>query len=61
VHIISKSHGKYKVIKIISRVPTEQETQKMWYKGQQEMERLSAQPQIFTSQQNIVVEHVMES
>jgi hypothetical protein len=61
VHVISKSHGKYKVIKTIGRVPTEQETQKMWYKGQQEMERLSAQPQIFTSQQNIVVEHVMES
>lgn len=61
VQVISKAHGKYKVIKTIGRARTEQEIQKLWYKGQQEMERLSAQSQIFASQQDTVVEHAMES
>lgn len=61
VQIISKAHGKYKVIKTIGIGQTEQEIQKLWYKGQQEMDRLSAQSKIFTSQQDTVVEHVMES
>ena len=61
VQIISKAHGKYKVIKTIGSGRTEQEVQKLWYKGQQEMGQLSTQSQLFTSQQDTVVEHVMES
>ena len=61
VQLISKAHGKYKVIKTIGSGRTEQEVQKLWYKGQQEMGQLSTQSQLFTSQQDTVVEYVMES
>ncbi|MEQ8470309.1 MAG: hypothetical protein RIC35_03950 [Marinoscillum sp.] len=61
VQIISKTFGKYKVIKTIGSGHTEQEVQKLWYLGNQEMERLSAQSKIFTSEQDSVVEQVMES
>jgi len=61
VQIISKAHGKYKVVQTIGSGDTEQEIQKLWYLGKQEMERLSAQSSIFISEQDTVVEQVMES
>jgi transposase len=61
VQIISKAHGKYKVVQTIGSGDTEQEIQKLWYLGKQEMERLSAQSRIFISEQDTVVEQVMES
>lgn len=61
VQIISKGHGKYKVIKTIGSGFTEDEIQKLWYLGKQEMDRLSAQSQIFTSQRDADIELVMES
>jgi len=61
VQIISKAHGKYKVVQTIGSGDTEQEIQKLWYLGKQEMERLSAQSRIFISEQDTVVEQLMES
>jgi transposase len=61
VQIISKAHGKYKVVQTIGSGHTEQEIQKIWYLGKQEIERLSAQSRIFISEQDTVVEQVMES
>jgi len=61
IQIISKAHGKYKVVKTIGRGFTEQEIQHLWYLGRQEMDRLTSQSQLFTSQRDIDVELVMES
>jgi transposase len=61
VQIISKAHGKYKVVQTIGSGQTEQEVQRLWYLGKQEIGRLSAQSKIFISEQDIVVEQVMES
>ena len=61
VQIISKTGGKYKVVKTLGSGRSEQEIQKLWHLGKQEMERLSAQSKIFISDQDTVVEQVMES
>lgn len=61
VQIISRAHGKYKVVKTIGSGHTEQEIQKLWFLGKQEIERLSAQSQIFISEQDILVEQAMAS
>ncbi|MEM6526304.1 MAG: hypothetical protein AAF693_21095, partial [Bacteroidota bacterium] len=61
VQIISKAHGKYKVVRTIGSGFTEQEIKKLWYLGKQELERVSAQSKIFISAQDTVVEHAMES
>ena len=47
VQIISKSGGKYKVVKTIGSGRTEQEIEKLYYLGKQEIERLSFQPKLF--------------
>jgi transposase len=56
VQIISKSHGKYKVVKSIGSGTTEQEIEKLIYLGKQEMERLSAQLKLFVSHQDTIIE-----
>ena len=61
IQIISKAYGKYKVVKTIGSGQSEQEIQKLWYLGKQEIERLSAQSKIFISEQDTVIEQVMES
>jgi len=61
VQIISKAHGKYKVVKTIGTGTTEQQIQKLWLLGKQEIERHSAQSKIFISEQDTIVEQVMES
>ncbi len=61
VQIISKSHGKYRVVKTIGSGSSEQEIQKLWFLGKQEIERLSAQSKIFISEQDTLVEQAMES
>ena len=61
VQIISKARGKYKVIKTIGTGITEQQIQKLWLLGKQEIERHSSQSKIFISEQDTFVEHVMES
>lgn len=61
VQVISKAHGKYKVVKTIGSGRTDQQIQKLWYLGKQEIERLSAQSKIFISEQDTLIEQVMES
>lgn len=61
IQIISKAHGKYKVVKTIGNGRSEQEIQKLWFLGKQEIELLSAQRKIFTSEHDTVVEQAMES
>ena len=61
VQIISKSGGKYKVVKTIGCGRSEQEIQKLEYLGKQELERLSCQPKLFISETDTIVEHIFES
>ena len=61
VQIISKAYGKYQVVKRIGSGFSEQEIEKLWLLGKQEIERLSAQSIIFISEQDMVVEQTMES
>ena len=61
VQIISKARGKYRVIKTIGSGRSEQQIQKLWSLGKQEMERLSAQGELFISDQDTIVEQVMDN
>ena len=61
VQIISKSRGKYKVIKTIGSAETEQEIQRLWYLGKQELERLSMQPKLFVSETDTIVDSIFET
>lgn len=58
IQIISKSSGKYKVLKTIGFGKNEQEVQKLVYLAKQEIERLSYQPKLFISENDTVVEQV---
>lgn len=58
VQIISKSSGKYKVVKTIGCSVNEQEIQKLVYLANQEIERLSNQRKLFISKNDAVVEQV---
>jgi hypothetical protein len=58
VQIISKSSGKYKVVKTIGSSSKEQEIQDLVYLGKQELERLFNQPKLFVSESDTVVEKV---
>lgn len=60
VQIISKAHGKYKVLKTIGAGSNEQQIQKLWYLGKQELERLSSQPKLFVSESDTIVEAVID-
>lgn len=61
VQIISKSSGKYKLVKSIGSGTTEQELQKLTYLAKQEIERLSQQPQLFVSETDTIVENIFTS
>lgn len=61
VQIISKTRGRYRVIKTIGVGDTEQEVTKLWHIGRQEMERLSAQGKLFVSEQDTLVEQFIRS
>jgi transposase len=61
VQIISKGRGKYKVIKTIGSSDNEQEIQKLVLLARQEIERLNAQPKLFISESDTVVEQVFEA
>ncbi len=58
VQIILKSHGKSRVIKSLGSGKTEQEVEKLWILGLQEMERLQGQSKLFVSQLDTVVDSV---
>jgi transposase len=61
VQIISKSSGKYKVVKTIGSSCNEQEIQKLVYCGKQELEKLFNQPKLFISETDTVVEQVFST
>ena len=61
VQIISKSSGKYKVVKTIGSARSEQEVEKLTYLGKQEIERLSNQQKLFISENDTIVEHVFSA
>lgn len=59
--IISKTSGKYKVVKTIGCAHTEQEAVKLTFLAKQEIERLTAQQTLFISEQDTLLEQVMGS
>jgi hypothetical protein len=61
IQIISKANGKYKVISTIGSGTSEQEIQKLWYLGKQELTRLGGQSELFVSQNDVIVEQVFDS
>lgn len=61
MQIISKTYGKYRVIKTIGSCSSEQELQKLLFLGKQELERLSEQPKLFVSENDIIIEQVFDS
>lgn len=61
VQIISKSSGKYKVVKTIGSSFNEQEVQRLIYLAKQEIERLSDQPKLFVSESDMIVEQVFSA
>jgi len=61
VQIISKAGGKYKVITTVGCGKTEQELQKLFFLAQEELERLTAQTQLFISEKDISIEAVFST
>ncbi len=61
VQIISKSSGKYKVLKTLGSSMIEQDLLKLSYLAKQEIERLSYQPKLFISENDTIVEQVFSS
>ncbi len=58
VQIISKSRGKYKVVKTIGSGKTEQDVQRLWYLGKQEIERISMPAKLFVSETDTIVDSI---
>jgi len=61
VQIVSKSSGKYKLVKTIGSGRTEQELQKLIYLARQELERINSQPKLFVSETDTIVEQVFSA
>jgi transposase len=61
VQIILKTAGKYKVVKTIGSSNNEQDIQKLWFLGKQELQRIGGQSQLFVSQNDTLVEQAFES
>ncbi len=61
VQIISKSTGKYQVVKTIGSSKSEQEIEKLYFLAKQELERLSIQPKLFASENDAIVEQVFNA
>ena len=60
VQIISKSRGRYRVIQTIGCGRTDQEIERLWLLGKQEMDRISGQSGLFVSQVDTVVESIID-
>ncbi len=56
VQVISKTKGKYKVVQTIGSGRSEQEVQKLWYIGSQEIEQLRGQDKLFVSERDTLME-----
>ena len=61
IQIISKSRGKYKVVKTLGSATTRQEIERLTRLAEQEIERLSEPLSLFSSENDILVEKVFES
>jgi hypothetical protein len=61
VQVISKASGKYSVVSSIGSAFSEDDIQKLWYLGKQEIEKLSLQPKLFISENDFLVEHFFET
>lgn len=61
VQVIQKIKGKNKVLKTIGCATTLQEIEKLELIGKQEIEKMLAQPKLFTSDDDIIVEKVLSS
>jgi transposase len=61
IQIISKQRGKFKVVKTIGSSDNEQQIQKLFFVGKQEMERLNGQAKLFISENDTVIEQVFET
>lgn len=61
IQIISKSRGKYKVVKTLGSATTRQEIERLTRLAEQEIKRLSEPLSLFSSQDDILVEKVFES
>lgn len=58
IQLISKSGGKYKVVKTIGSSSNEQEIQNLTFAAKQEIERLSVQSKLFVSENDLLVDQV---
>jgi transposase len=61
IQIIQKNRGKNQVIKTIGSSKNEQELLRLWFAGKQEIARLSAQPALFVSGKDSLVEEVFDA
>ena len=61
IQIITKSIGKYKVVKTIGNSSNEQEIEKLYYLAKQEIERITNQSKLFVSESDFIVEQVFSS
>ena len=60
IQIVSKANGKYRLVKTIGSSKNEQEIEKLWFLGKQEIERITLQPKLFVSQSDTLVEQVFD-
>lgn len=61
VQIVSKAKGRYKVIKTVGSASSDQQVQKLWYLGKQEIERLQGQTKLFVSENDTIIDQVFEN
>lgn len=61
VQVIQKIKGKYKVLKTIGCATTLQDIQKLVLLGKQEMDRILAQPMLFSSESDLAVEQALST
>ncbi len=61
IQIISKSRGKYKVVKTIGSGISEQEIEKLVLLGNQEIERLEGQSKLFISEKDSAIDTIFSS
>ena len=61
IQIISKSRGKFKVVKSLGSATTRQEIERLTQLAHQEIERLSEPLTLFSSSDDVLVEKVFES
>jgi len=61
IQIVSKSRGRYKVVKSLGSATTRQEIESLTQVAQQEIERLSEPLTLFSSSDDVLVEKVFES